>query len=150
MRHISIMGKKSHFRSQEMSNVSTYQNEQSVKKGLFIFDRAKAHTRAYFGRKLPASVGALLVNRAKTCLRVQKIAVAIRALGQHEKLGSLSVRGDIPVFFESFSHFFYGVRGFIFTCDAQSDQIESSNFNRHRATIRTAICAIECIIFFPG
>ena len=127
MRHIYIMSKKSHFRSQEMSNLSTYQNEME----LFIFDWAEAYACAHFSRKLPARIGALFVNRAQTRLRMQKIAVAIWALSEHEEFGSLTIRGNIAIFFKSFGHFFYGVGGFVFACDAQTNQIERSDFNRH-------------------
>lgn len=131
MRHIYVMSKKSHFRSQEVSNVSTYQNERSVKRGLFILDRAEAHARAHFSRKLAAGIRALLVNSAKSCVRMQKITVAVRPLSQHKKLGSFTIRGDIAIFFESFCHFFYGICGFVFACDAQANQIERANFNGH-------------------
>lgn len=87
MRHIYYMPKKVQFRSQELSNVSTYQNE--IK--LLVFDGAKAYASAHLSRKLPTSIGALIVDGAKTCLRMQKIAIAVWPLREHEKLGSLAI-----------------------------------------------------------
>lgn len=87
MRHIYIMSEKSHFRSQALSNISTYQNE----KALLVFDGAETYACAYFSRELAAGVWALFIDCAQTCLWMQKITIAVWSLSQHEKLGSITV-----------------------------------------------------------